>query len=53
MNYNSEKITFRGRRGKTKEYKKFIVTFDHSIDVSKVIEDIVSLQLIAVNKEVF
>ncbi len=52
MNYNPENIVFRGKKGKTKKYKKIIVTFDRSIDISKVIQDIVSLQLIAVNKEV-
>ena len=47
MNVKSEDRLFRGRSGKTKSFKKFIITFGKGESVSKIIDSIVSLQLSA------
>lgn len=47
MNTKSENRLFRGRIGKTKSFKKFIITFGKGENVSKIIDSIVSLQLSA------
>ncbi len=47
MNVKSEDRLFRGRSGKTKSCKKFIITFGKGENVSKIIDSIVSLQLSA------
>lgn len=47
MNTKCEKRLFRGKIGKTKSFKKFVITFGKGESVSKIIDSIVSLQLSA------
>jgi ribosomal protein L23 len=51
MNYKPEVIGFRNRKGKSKAYKKFIITFDSSENASAILEKIISFGEV-VKKEV-
>ena len=47
MNYKPEVVGFRNRKGKTKAFKKFVITFDKSENATSVLENMISLQCIA------
>jgi ribosomal protein L23 len=47
MNYKPEVIGFKNRKGMTKAFKKFVVTFDESESAMTVLENMMSLQYIA------
>lgn len=47
MNVKGEKRFFKGKVGSTKSYKKLIITFGKGENVSKIVDSIVNLQLIA------